>query len=159
MASISTEVRVTSESRMNSSARPTSVRKARTACHSCSVTRWRSSTPWIASRASATTVATRWSVEMLTRSSPRSSRVLIGIVEDPRLGDLGMHAVRPLVTELALGELDGLLDRTPRGGEVDVDEPAVVLDHAAVDEHGVHVRSLRLERDVAVRLQDGEHDR
>ena len=43
--------------------------------------------------------------------------------------------------------------------EVDADEPALVLDHAAVDEHGVHVGPLRLERDVAVRVQHREHHR
>ena len=75
-------------------------------------------------------------------------------------GDLGVHPALPdVVAELALRELDGLLDRPAGRAEVDADEPALVLDHAPVDEHGVHVRALRLEGDVAVGVQDREHDR
>src|SRR5215218_1658475 len=150
---------------MNSSARPTSVRKRSTACHSSSVTRWRSSTSWIAAMASGTIRPSRSfvptaSVVLTGSSSSRTSalplrrsgvplRVGIGVVEDLLLRDVGMHAGAPrLVAELAHRELHRFLDLPPRGAEVDADEPVRVLDHAPVDEHGVDVAALRLERDV-----------
>ena len=65
-----------------------------------------------------------------------------------------MHPGGPgLLAKGTHGLLDGLLDRRPRAGEVDPDQPALVLDHAAVDEHGVDVAALRLEGDVYLRVQ------
>ena len=120
IASISTDVRVTSESRMNSSARPDVGQVARAPRSTpASVTRWRSSTSCIAARTSGTTSATR-SLPTRAHRFHVASPASRGCTGRDCRGSVvsGISGCMPLgprvVAELAHRELDGLLDRAAR---------------------------------------------
>src|SRR3954470_3266201 len=74
--------------------------------------------------------------------------VLVRVVEDRglRLGHLREHALLPdLLAARSLEVVDRRLDLGADRREVDAHEPALVLHHPAVDQHGVHVAALGLE--------------
>src|SRR3954447_15291373 len=87
--------------------------------------------------------------------------VLVRVVQHLVLGgQVGVHPVVPLLlAEVVLQVLHSCLELAAYGGEVDADQLVLVLDHPAVDDHGVHVTPLSLEGDVPVGVQYRERYR
>src|SRR5690349_12325517 len=66
--------------------------------------------------------------------------VLVRVVEHLGRRQVWVHAGRPgLLAELGPQVADGGLDRAADRAEVGPDQPVLVLDHAPVHQHGVHV--------------------